>query len=133
MGEALDAGDQLERQRPRRQHVERAVLIVVVEDAVGGEQACKQERHPQHAWRDAREEIEVGAEAERRDGDHDEVEAERGADGAALAPGKHDIAAEQRPSLLHWTVSRFSASSCANFTFSEVWLATTAMPPCARC
>ena len=36
MGEALDAGDQLERQWSRCQHVERAVLIVVVEDAVGG-------------------------------------------------------------------------------------------------
>jgi hypothetical protein len=37
MGEALHRSDKLERQRPGGQHIERAVLIVIVEDAVGGE------------------------------------------------------------------------------------------------
>ena len=53
MGEAFHRGDKLERQRSRGQHIERAVLIVVVEDAVGGKQARKEKRHPQHAGRDA--------------------------------------------------------------------------------
>ena len=60
MGEALHRGNKLERQRPRGQNIERAVLIVVVEDAVGGKQACKQERHPQDAGRDTRKNFRSG-------------------------------------------------------------------------
>ena len=41
MGKALQRGDKLERQWPGGEHIQRAVLIVVVKDAVGGEQARK--------------------------------------------------------------------------------------------
>ena len=103
-----------------------------MEDAVGGEERGKEERHPQHAGRDAGEQIEVGPEAERRDGDHHEVEAERRADGAAFAKGECDIALKQGESRSHATRSFPSVSLRANLVLRAAWLATTAMPPVAR-
>ena len=91
--------------RPGDQHVERAVLVVVVEDAVGGEQRRKQQRHPQHAGCDARQKIEVGAEAERRDGDDDEIEAESDTDSAAFAEGELHVADKQGEGGAHATRS----------------------------
>ena len=133
MGDALDRGDQRQRQRPGDQHVERAVLVVVVEDAVGGEQRRKQQRHPQHAGGDARQKIEVGTEAERRDGDDDEIEAKRDTDGAAFAKGELDVATKQGEGSAHATRSLPPSASClANFVLSGVWLATSAMPPASR-
>ena len=57
------------------------------------------------------EQIEVGAKPERRDGDHHEIEAERGADGAALAEGERDVAPEQGEGRAHRACSLPSASS----------------------
>ncbi len=132
MGEALDRGDERQGQWPGDEHVERAILVIVVEDAVGGEKRGEQERHPQLAGRDAGEKIEVGPKPERRDGDDDEIEAERRADGAAFAKGEPHVALEEGERRAHETRSLPSASLCANFVLSGVWLATKAMPPAAR-
>src|SRR4029453_1082538 len=133
VGEPLHRGDERQRQRPRGQHVERAVLVVVVKDAVGREKSSEQQRDPQHAWRDAREQIEVRAKPERCDGDYNKIEAERRADRAALAEGEPHVAGEERERRLH--VLRFPprAILCPNLVLSAVWLATMAMPPASRC
>ena len=101
--------------RPGHEHVERAVLVVVVEDAVGGEERGEQERDPQHAGRDAGEKVEVGPKPERRDGDHDEIEAERRADGAAFAKGEPHVAGEEGEGRAHETRSLPSASCMREF------------------
>ena len=93
MGEALNRGDERQRQRAHGQEIERAVLVVVMEDAVGREQSREQQRDPQNARRDARKQIEVRPESERRDRHDDEKEPERHADRAALTPGERDVAA----------------------------------------
>ena len=80
------------------------------------------------------EKIEVGAEAERRDGDDHEIETEGDADGAAFAEGELDVAEQQGKRRAHHATGSLppSASRCANFVLSGVWLATSAMPPAAR-
>src|SRR5689334_20161364 len=132
MGETLDRGDERQRQGPGGQDIERAVLVVVVEDAVGGQKRGQQERDPQHAGCDAREQVEIGAKTERGDGDHHEIKTESGADGATLAEGEGDVAPKQGEGGSHRARFFPRTSLCANLVLSAVWLATTAMPPCAR-
>ena len=132
MGEALDRGDERQRQLPGDQHVERAVLVVVMEDAIGREKRGKKERHPQNTRSDASQQIEIGPKSERRDGDHHEIEAERGSDRAAFAQGKLHVAGKKSEGRAHATRSFPRVRRLANFVASFVWLATTATPPASR-
>src|SRR5680860_1028657 len=132
MGEAFQAGHDGKRQGAGGDHVQRTVLVVVVEDSAGGEQCRKQKPDPQDARRDAGEQVEIGAEPERRDDHDDEIEAEGHPDGAAFAPGELDVADEKREGRTHAARSKPRASSCANLVLSGTWLDTMAMPPAFR-
>ena len=78
--------------------------------------------------RDARQQIEVGAKPQGQQR-HQHVEAERGADRAALAHGETQIAGNERGKGLHRGNSRASPISGANRSPIGTCVAMAAMPP----
>ena len=66
----LGGGDALQRQRRQRDHIERAVLEIGLEQTVEREQRRQHRRDPQHAARDAREQGQIRADAERHQRRH---------------------------------------------------------------
>src|SRR5665213_83892 len=75
---------QFERLPGKDQQIERAVVAIVAEQAVNVEQRRQQCADPQHRRADARQQLEVGADAERNDGDNRQEKHD--ADERAAAP-----------------------------------------------
>ena len=101
MRQALGGGDRLQRQRPGRQHLERAVLESVSNRRPSDSSAASSSatHSTPGAMRDSR--LRSGPKAQRQHRHDHQIEAERHADGAAFLPGDRKIAAHQLPERAH--------------------------------
>ena len=98
-----------ERQAGKRHDLERAVLVVGLEDARQREQRGEQQGDPEHAGCNAREQVEIGPQPQWQHGHDHEIEAERGAQCAAFAQVERDVAAQQqRADAGNWAVNTCS-------------------------
>src|SRR5690606_10937849 len=112
--------------------VERAVLVIGLEQAVETAQARQERADPQDRRSDAAEKIEIGADREGHDGHDADEEDEREAEAAAGAHGNAQIAAHQSKQSAHHGDSppRWSVSASGQPRFW--WVAATTMPPAWR-
>ncbi len=129
MRDALRRDDRLERHGAHAQELERAVLLVGLEQAVEPDQRREKRSDPQNGRADARQEVEIGADREGQDGDERKIEDEAEAEAAADPGGELEVARDEgkkrarHPPILI-SEAGMPIGSC---------VAATIRPPAARC
>ncbi len=132
VGEALDRRDRLQRRRPQRQQVERAVLEVALEHPLQREQRGQRQRDPGDAGGDRRQPLRLGAGGERDQRGDRRVEAERQQRAAAAAPGQRQLAPIEHASARQ-VRSCARARWCALRSAAGRGRRRAIRPPPARC
>ena len=127
VGHRLGQRHHLEGDGPHGHDVERAILIVLLEDAVGGEQHRQQQRDPQRAGCDARQQRLVRTDADGQQHHDGEEEAKCRADTTTLPHGKSEVALDEGEDQLHAPLPKSRRRSGSRP--SGTWVAAMIMPP----
>ena len=94
------------------------------------EQRGQQQRHPQNARCNAREQVEIGPDPQGQQRHDDQIEAKRHAYAAALLPGQEKVAAHEFDERVHAATALLPrCSSRALAKPSGTWVAATHQPP----
>ena len=125
-----DLGERRDFQRQGRQHdqVEAAVLEIGLEQPIERQQGRQHGRHPQHTSGDARQQAQIGADAQRHQRDDTREEGERQRGTAPCPYRKTDVAREQCEEWGH----RANLSVSHSKPMASCVEATT-IPPDAQC
>src|SRR5580704_5124465 len=125
---ALGQRRELERPGRQQQQVERAVLVVGREQAIERQQRGEEGGAPQDTRGDARQQVGLGADAERKQHGRYDEEGEHDGDIARTPPDKAQVTRNQSGEAAHACSSRELA-----VIPRSAWVAAIARPPAARC
>src|SRR5690606_11819064 len=93
----------------------------------------QQRRHPDGAGGNAREDLGLGSDAERKQADRQHEEKQRGEHGALRTGAEAQIARHDGEKGGHVSRPSGNSSRRASGSGTGTWLASTTMPPFARC